>query len=92
MSATRHYAGVLVPADPGRFEEAVASLAALDAVTLHQRDPGNGRCVVVLETDDRAGQERLFRRIQGLGAVRSADLVYHLIDDGAAARLVLEDP
>ncbi|MBP1642540.1 MAG: NapD protein [Acidobacteria bacterium] len=92
MSATRHYAGVLVTADPGRFDEAVASLAALDAVTLHQRDPGNGRCVVVLETDDRAGQERLFRRIQGLGAVRSADLVYHLIDDGAAARLVLEDP
>ena len=92
MSATRHYAGVLVTADPGRFDEAVASLAALDAVTLHQRDPGNGRCVVVLVTDDRAGQERLFRRIQGLGAVRSADLVYHLIDDGAAARLVLEDP
>jgi len=92
MSATRHYAGVLVTADPGRFDEAVASLAALDAVTLHQRDPGNGRCVVVLETDDRAGQERLFRRIQGLGAVRSADLVYHLVDDGAAARLVLEEP
>ncbi|KAB2966812.1 MAG: chaperone NapD [Thermoanaerobaculia bacterium] len=92
MSARRHYAGVLVTAETGRYDEAVAELTALDAVTLHQRDPGTGRCVVVLESDDRAGQELLFRSIQGLGAVRSADLVYHLIDDGAAARLVLEEP
>lgn len=92
MSSESHYAGILVTARPGRFEEAVADLAALDAVTLHQRDPGSGRCVVVLETTDRAGQQHLFRQIQSLGAVRSADLVYHLIDDGAAERLVLEEP
>lgn len=92
MSSGRHYAGILVTALPGRFDEAVADLAALAAVTLHQRDPDSGRCVVVLETADRRGQEQLFRQIQGLGAVRSADLVYHLIDDGAAERLVLEEP
>ena len=92
MSARRHYAGVLVTADPGRFDEAVASLEALSAVSLHQRDPASGRCVVVLECADRGGQEQLFREIQGLGAVRSADLVYPLIADGAAARLVLEEP
>jgi nitrate reductase NapAB chaperone NapD len=92
MKTARHYAGVLVTAHPARFDEAVESLRGMDAVTLHQRDAGTGRCVVVLETDERAGQELLFDRIRRLGSVRCANLVYHLIDDGAHSRLVLEEP
>jgi len=76
----RHYSGVLVSADPARLEQALAALAALDGVEVHRIDAETARLVVVLESDDRDGQERLFRTLAALPDVRSADLAYHWID------------
>jgi len=92
MSETRHYAGVLVRTQPGRLDAVVTALDRLDGVGVHHRDPANDRCVAVLESGDRAGQERLFRAVQSLPAVREAALVYHLIDPETESRLVLEEP
>jgi nitrate reductase NapAB chaperone NapD len=92
MSEPRHYAGVLVTAEPGALDAVAAALAALDGVGVHQRDAATGRCVAVLESADRAGQERLFRAVEALPGVRGADLVYHLVDPETVSRLVLEEP
>jgi len=80
MSAERQYSGVLIHVDPRRFEGATASLADLAGVEIHHIDPPTGRCVVVLDTADRAGQETLFERLRSVPGVRGVDLVYHLID------------
>ena len=80
MSPSRHYAGVLVAAEPARLGEVVVALAALDGSSVGRLDPATGRCVAVLESADRTGQERLFRAVLALPGVRGADLVYHLID------------
>jgi len=88
----RHYAGVLVTAEPRRFDEALAALAALPHVSLHQRDRATGRFVAVLESADRAAGERLLVALGRIPDVRSADLVYHLVDSGSERTLVLEEP
>lgn len=92
MPETHHYAGVLVTAEPGRLAEVAEALAAIEGVGIHQRDAATGRCVAVLESADRAGQERLFRAVQALPGVRGADLVYHLVDPESGSRLILEEP
>jgi len=92
MSETRHYAGVLVRTEPARLDAVVTALGRLDGVGVHHRDPTTGRCVAVLESGDRAGQEQLFRAVQALPDVREAALVYHLIDPETESRLVLEEP
>jgi len=81
----RHYSGVLVHVDPARFAPGLGALAAVAGVEVHQTDPPSGRCVAVLESADRPGQEALFERLRALPAVRSVELVYHLIDRGPAA-------
>ncbi|HSG64772.1 MAG TPA: chaperone NapD [Gammaproteobacteria bacterium] len=92
MSAARHYAGVLVTAEPGQLDDAVDALDGIDGVRVYYRERSTARCVAVLETDDRAGQEQLFRRVQDLAEVRGADLVYHLIDNETESKLALEQP
>lgn len=92
MTETRHYAGVVVRADLDRFETVLAALDRIEGVGVHHRDAATGRCVAVLESDDRAGQERLFRAVQSLPGVCEAGLVYHLIDPETESRLVLEEP
>jgi len=77
----RHYAGVLVSADLARFDEVRQTLGALPGVEVHHPDPATGRCVAVLESADRAENERLFDVVARIPAVRSVDLVYHLVDD-----------
>jgi len=84
MSVERQYSGVLVHVDPARFEQASAALSALAGVEIHHTDPPTGRCVVVLESADRSGQEALFERIRAVPGVRGVDLVYHLIDHESA--------
>ena len=92
MNEIRHYAGLLVTAEPGELQSVVAALAAIAGVGVHQRDAATDRCVAVLESVDRAGQERLFRAVQAQPGVRGADLVYHLVDPETGSRLVLEEP
>jgi nitrate reductase NapAB chaperone NapD len=92
MNATRHYAGVLVTAEPARLAEVIAALDRLTGVGAHHTDAASGRCVAVLESVDRAGQERLLLAVQALPGVRAADLVYHLVDPENASQLVLEEP
>ena len=77
---TRHYAGVLVSGDPARMGAIRDALGAIDGVAIHHADPATGRCVVVLESADRAENERLFGAVRQIAAVRGVDLVYHLVD------------
>lgn len=92
MHAPRHYAGVLIAVEPGRLAEVAPAVASLEGASVHQHDAATCRCVVVLESADRAGQERLFRAVQTLPGVREASLVYHLVDADNLSRLVLEEP
>ncbi len=68
-------------ADPARFSEIRQALGALPGVEVHHADPATGRCVAVLESSDRAENERLFVALGQTPGVRSVDLVYHLVDD-----------
>lgn len=79
----RHYAGVLISADPASFTAVRRSLDALAGVEVHHLDPPTGRCVAVLESADRAAGERLFAALGHLPHVHSVDLVYHLVDSEA---------
>ncbi len=76
----RHYAGVLISAEPACFTEVRWALDATPGVEVHHLDAGTGRCVAVLETTDRIEGERLFEAVGRLPHVRSVDLVYHLVD------------
>lgn len=76
----RHYAGVVVSGDPTRMAAIRDTLGAIDGVAVHHSDPATGRCVVVLESADRAENERLFGAVRQIAAVRGVDLVYHLVD------------
>lgn len=91
MPTTRHYSGVVLAAESGRLDAVTAALGALDGVGVHRRDAATDRCVAVLESADRAGQESLFRAVQSLPGVREARLVYHLVDTEDLSRLVLEE-
>lgn len=85
QQAPRHYAGVLISAEPARFTEVRRLLDATPGVAVHHLDAGTGRCVAVLETQDRAEGERLFAAVGRLPHVHSVDLVYHLVDREAAS-------
>jgi nitrate reductase NapAB chaperone NapD len=82
----RHYSGVLIRlAGPARDAD-VAALDAIDGVEIHRVDAETGRCVAVLESDEREGQEALFELLRRRPGVVSVELVYHLIDREAETR------
>ena len=87
-SPERHYAGVLISADPARFTAVRQVLDAIPGIEIHHLDPATGRCVAVLESAERAEGERLFVALGQIPHVRSVDLVYHLVDreDGVLDR------
>ena len=78
--SARHYAGVLVSGDPARLAEVRLALSAIDGVEVHHADTATGRCIVVLESADRTENQRLFDAVGQISAVRSVDLVYHVVD------------
>lgn len=80
----RHYAGVLISAEPACFTEVRRTLDATPGVEVHHLEAGTGRCVAVLESADRSEGERLFAAIGHLPHIRSIDLVYHLVDPEVA--------
>jgi nitrate reductase NapAB chaperone NapD len=71
---------VLVGVEPERIPAALEALAAIEGAEVHQIDELAARAIVVLESDDRTGQERLFRALQALPGVRSVELTHHWID------------
>ena len=84
QQAPRHYAGVLISAEPANLTEVRRSLDAIPGVAVHHLDPATGRCVAVLESADRGAGERLFVALGRLPHVHSVDLVYHLVDPEVA--------
>lgn len=76
-----HICGVLVQARPDRLESAVAGLAALPGVEVHQRT-GDGRLVVTVEDTPDATAGETMHRFYGVDGVISASLVYHYHDTG----------
>lgn len=82
--APRHYAGVLISAEPASFTEVRRSLDAIPGVAVRHLDPATGRCVAVLETTDRGEGERLFVALGRLPHVYRVDLVDALAAPEAA--------
>lgn len=75
-----HYGGLLVVVERDHYEATVAALERLPGVEAFARDPESGRVIVVQESADEATQEELHRRIRAVPGVRSAELVYHVVD------------
>lgn len=82
--APRHYAGVLISAEPASFTEVRRRLDAMPGVVVRHLDPATGRCVAVIESADRSEGERIFGALGRLPHVHNVDLVYHLVDEEVA--------
>lgn len=72
-----HYAGLLIIARPDRLEDCAQQVAQCPGVEVYVTEASSNRLVAVLETDSLEQQEDGLRRLQGLGAVAAAELVYH---------------
>lgn len=74
--------GIVVVSAPGRFDDCVASAAAMPGVEVHHRDPSTHRFIVVQEAasvdDEMAGLIRL----KAVPGVVLAEMVYHYFAEG----------
>lgn len=59
-----NYSGVLVSACPGRYDEMLRELDAIDGVEVHQKDPDHNRCIIVIEAPDVPAEMDLLKRSQ----------------------------
>lgn len=57
-----NYSGVLVSACPGRYDEMLRELDAIDGVEVHQKDPDHNRCIIVIEAPDVPAEMDLLKR------------------------------
>lgn len=69
--------GILVVAVPERCEEVAEALAALPGVEVHQKDPANGKIIVVQEASTIRDEADGAREMQRLPGVVSVNMVYH---------------
>ena len=56
-----YYSGLVVTALPGRFDEALASLAAREDVEIHQKNRETSRFIIVIENDSVQGESDTFQ-------------------------------
>lgn len=75
-STGHNICGVLVHAEPGRIDLAVAGLAGLPGLEIHERAP-DGRMVVTLEDVEGAPAALTLAKLHEIAGVASAALVYH---------------
>lgn len=80
-SAGEHICGVLVRARPERIEVAVAGLARLPGVEVHERT-ADGRLVVTVEDTPESTAADTLHKLHGVDGVIAASLVYHYHDTG----------
>jgi nitrate reductase NapD len=73
--------GILVVAMPERCEEVAEALAALPGVEVHQKDPANGKIIVVQEASTIANEADGARAMQAVPGVISVNMVYHYFAD-----------
>lgn len=76
-----YYSGLVVTALPGRFDEALASLAAREDVEIHQQNRETNRFIAVIENDSVHGESDTFTAIRTLAGVADVSLVVHRKDD-----------
>lgn len=81
QAADGHVCGVLVQALPERLEEVRGGLTALPGVEVHHATE-DGRLIVTVEDTDDALAGDTLHRLQTVGGVLSASLVYHHHDTG----------
>jgi len=84
MSDVVHISSLLVSADPASLEQVENGLKALAIVDVAHVDP-RGKIIVTLETADEAAIVQAMTDIQLVDGVVSAALVFHQIDEPAAA-------
>lgn len=81
-----NYSGVLVSACPGRYDEMLRELDAIDGVEVHQKDPDLNRCIIVIEAPDVPAEMDLFKAVSNLPSVVDAALVVHNFEDDAVVQ------
>lgn len=75
-----YYSGLVVTALPGRFDEALASLAARSDVEIHQQSRKTHRFIVVTENESVHGESDTFQALRTLAGVADVSLVVHRED------------
>lgn len=73
--------GILVMTQPQWLEAVAEGLAALEGVEVHQKDPENGRIIVVQEAADINAEVEGLKRIKAVPHVMMAEMVYHYFAD-----------
>ena len=77
---TQHHAGVLISVEPAGFTEVRRALDASPGIAVRHLDPETGRCLAVLETDNRAEGERLLTALGRIPHVLSVEVVPQRVD------------
>jgi len=74
------YSGLVVTATPGKFDEAIAAVAALPCAEVFQQHRETHRFVVVLEGDSVNGEADTFAQIRTLPNIADVSLITHRED------------
>ncbi len=74
------YSGLVVTATPGKFDEAIASVAALPSAEVFQQHRETHRFVVVLEESSVHQEADAFTQIRTLPSVADVSLIAHRED------------
>lgn len=74
------YSGLVVTATPGKFDAAIASVAALPSAEVFQQHRETNRFVVVLEDDSVHHEADTFAQIRTMPDVADVSLITHRED------------
>jgi len=73
--------GIVVAVSPGKFEECIVALNAINNLEVHQSDASTGQIVVVQEADNVNKEIEGLKQIKSLPMVNYAEMVYHYIEE-----------
>ncbi|MDO5530494.1 chaperone NapD [Sutterella sp.] len=75
-----NYSAILVVVHPGRLEDALRAVKAIEGVEPHQTDPATGRMICTIEAPTTDDEVRLFRTVADLPDVFDVSLIEHRPD------------
>jgi nitrate reductase NapAB chaperone NapD len=81
-----NYSGVVVTCQPGKLEQVIDSVNALENAEVHQIDEKKSRFIAVLSAPEVNDEVDSFKAIQDLEGVADVALVVHHFDDCAEIR------
>lgn len=73
--------GIVVAVPPGKLDEGIIALNAINNVEVHQSDASSGQIVIVQEAENVNKEIDGLKFIKSLPMVTYAEMVYHYIAD-----------